>query len=144
MNLRTPMKFLAVTILFFSSPVFAEELLCPKSISVKQKITSLPPSWEVFAQALPYQLKAVAFFEGHPKHRAALVNDLSETIDTKTELAIWNLPRSSKGFWIECSYDQTTVALTKRLSESISQCRATYDRGISVGGMQLIRNVVCK
>ena len=143
MSLRMFTKFLII-ILFFSSPVFAGELHCPKSISVKQKITSLPSSWEAFAEPFPYQLKAVSFFEGHPKRRVALVNDLSETIDSKTELAAWNFPPSSKGYWVECIYDQTTIALTKRLPESISQCRVTYDSSISVGGMQLVRDIACR
>ena len=123
---------------------FAGDVLCPKSISVKQKITSLPTSWEAFPERLPSQHKSVSFFEGHPKNRVALVTDNSEIADGKNEIATWNFIRSAKGYWVECMYDQTNIALTKRLAESVSQCRVTYERNVTISGAQLIREIACK
>lgn len=123
---------------------FAAGSFCPKSISVKQKITSLPSSWEAFPETLPYQLKSVSFFEGHPKNRVALVNDNSAIVDGKNEIATWNFISSTKGYWVECIYDQTNIALTKRLVESVSQCRVTYERNATISGVQLIKEVACK
>jgi len=123
---------------------FAGDALCPKSISVKQKITSLPSSWEAFPEILPYQLKSVSFFEGHPKNRVALVNDNSEIVDGKNEIATWNFISSTKGYWVECIYDQTSIALTKRLAEIVSQCRVIYERNVTISGVQLIREIACK
>jgi hypothetical protein len=145
MESYTKMMLLTVGItLGFAGPIFAGDTLCPKSISVKQKITSLPSSWEAFPEALPYQLKSVSFFEGHPKNRVALVNDNSEIVDGKNEIATWNFISSTKGYWVECIYDQTNIALTKRLAKNVSQCRVTYERNVTISGVQQIREIACK
>ena len=140
---KTMLLTVAVT-LSAAHTAFAAGSLCPKSISVKQKILSLPSSWEAFPETLPYQLKLVSFFEGHPKDRVALVNDNSAIVDGKNEIATWNFISSMKGYWVECIYDQTNVALTKRLAESVSQCRVTYERDVTISGVQLIQEVACK
>ncbi len=145
-SMKNYAKMMLLTVAFtlgVVSPVFAAGLLCPKTISVKQKITPVP-SWEAFPETLPYQLKSVSFFEGHPKNRVALVNDNSEIVDGKNEIATWNFISSTKGYWVECIYDQTNIALTKRLVESVSQCRVTYERNATISGVQLIREVACK
>lgn len=127
----------------FMGAACAEGTFCPKVISVKQEITSIPPSWETFAETLPYQLKLVSFFEGHPKNRVALVNDTSEVVE-KNEVAIWNFVSSTKGYWIECGYDQTNITLTQRLANKVSQCRVTYDRDLSISGAQAIKEINCR
>ena len=125
-------------------PVFAGDTFSLKSISVKQQIILLPSSWEAFPKTFPNQLKSVSFFEGHPKNRVALVNDNSEIVDDKNEIAMWNFINSTKGYWIECIYDQTSIALTKRLAKSVSQCRVTYDRNVTISGVQQIREIACR
>lgn len=145
MESYTKMMLLTVAITLCSAcPVFAGDTFCPNSISVKQKIISLPSSWEAFPETLPYQLKSVSFFEGHPKNRVALVNDNSEIVDDKNEIAMWNFISSRKGYWVECIYDQTSIALTKRLAKSVSQCRVTYERNVTISGVQRIQEIACK
>lgn len=57
---------------------------------------------------------------------------------------MWNFINSTKGYWIECIYDQTSIALTKRLAKSVSQCRVTYDRNVTISGVQQIREIACR
>lgn len=104
----------------------------------------MPHTWEAFSQTLPYQLKSVSFSEGHPKERVTLVNDSSELFNNTHEKSTWNFSKSKVGYWIECSYDQTNIALTKRLAEGISQCSVTFDRGITIGGLSLVRKITCQ
>jgi len=144
-NLRAPAILLIAVIMFHTANnVYAEDGFCPKTISVQQEITSLPSSWEAFPQALPYQLKSVSFFEGHPKEKVALVNDSSELLNDKNERDTWNFSKSTIGYWIKCNYDQTNIALTKRLSGDISICCVTYDRNITIGGTSLVRDITCR
>lgn len=44
---------------------------------------------------------------------------------------MWNFISSTKGYWVECIYDQTSIALTKRLAKSVSHCRVTYERNVT-------------
>ena len=67
-NLREfKILLIAAIMLCAANTVYAEENLCPKTVSVQQEITLLPSSWEAFPQELPYQLKSVSFLKATPK-----------------------------------------------------------------------------
>jgi hypothetical protein len=135
---------IASTMCCFANTLFAEENLCPETIAVRQEIISVPHTWEAFSQRLPYQLKSVSFSEGHPKEKVTLVNDGSELFNNTYEKSTWNFSKNKVGYWIECNYYQTNIALTKRLHEGISQCSVTFDSHITIGGLPLIRKITCQ
>ena len=143
MKIRFAMASVSIGLNFcFMAPSVSGNTLCPPSIAVKQKITSLPHSWEAIAKTSSYPLRLVTFFEGHPKSKVSLVNDYVEAGEGR-EVAVWKFVSSKQGYWIECGYDQTSITLTKRLAESVSKCNVTYDPKVSIGGVQMINNIDC-
>ena len=131
--------------LAFASPGFAAEVSwCPDSIKVDQKAASPSPEWKVSYSSQTSQLEMVTFFSGPPEEQASLVYDRK----SKTKggwTGTWNLPKDSSGYWIQCSYAGTRAELSRRLPDSVSLCRVTYDEGLhSVAGLPAIRKIECR
>ena len=122
----------------------AEETWCPDAIKADQKVVSPSPEWTVSYSSLPQRLEMVTFFSGPPEEQASLVYDKK----SKTKggwIGTWNFPKDSSGYWIQCSYAGTRAELSRRLPDSVSVCRVTYDEGLhSVSGLPAIRKIECR
>ncbi len=117
---------------------------CPETINVDQK--AIPPSaeWSVSYDSLPHVLEMVTFFSGPPQNNASLVYDKK----SKTKggwVGTWNFPKDAGGYWIQCSYRGTRAELSKRLPDSVSVCRVTYDDGSRFpSGLPVIQKIECR
>ena len=121
-----------------------DEAGCPATIKVDQKAIPTSPEWAVSYSSLPYQLEMVTFFSGPPQENASLVYDKK----SKTRggwIGTWSFPKGSSGYWIQCSYGGTRAELSRRLPDSVSVCRVTYDYGSSYpSGLPVVRKIECR
>ena len=122
----------------------ADGVKCPDTIKVDQKAMSPSPEWKVSYSSQPNQLEMVTFFSGPPEEQASLVYDKK----SKTKggwIGTWNFPKDSRGYWIQCSYGGTKAELSRRLPDSVSVCRVTYDEGLHSGsGLPAILKIECR
>ena len=119
------------------------ESLCPPAISVEQRVTAAPEGWEAALSAAKPQLAMVTFFDGPPAERALLKYDREEK-EKRDWVGIWTLAPNSRGYWIQCGYDNTTAVLSRRLPENIRTCKVTYERKAqTVSGLPVVKHVGC-
>ncbi len=122
----------------------ADEVWCPVTIKVDQKAEPPSSEWSVSYSSLPHQLEMVTFFSGRPEENASLVYDKR----SKTKggwIGTWNFPKDDRGYWMRCSYEGTSAELSRRIPDSISICRVTYDEGSHyASGLPVIRKIECR
>jgi len=122
----------------------AEEVWCPGTIRVDQKVVFPPAEWSVSYNSLPHQLEMVTFFSGPPEENASLVYDKRSKVKGGW-IGTWNFSKDDKGYWIRCSYEGTRAELAKRLPDTLKRCRVTYDEGVHfASGLPAIRKVECR
>ena len=116
-------------------PLFAAPQKCPLAVETKQSIQTTPAGWTVLQTPAPSRLTRVAIFDGPPREEASLKPDNGDT----DEAPVWTLsPDNPRGYWLVCYYDDTSIALSKRLPGKVSNCRAVLDR------YSALREVECR
>ncbi len=121
----------------------ADEVKCPPSIKVEQKAISPSQEWNVSYNPLPADLEMVTFFSGPPEENASLVYDKKTKVKGGW-VGTWKFPKDPAGYWLRCSYRGTQAELSRRLPDSISACRVTYDETMhSAAGLPVIRKMEC-
>ena len=116
-------------------PLFAAPQKCPLAVETKQSIQTTPVGWSVVQSTTPSRLTRVAIFDGPPREEASLKPDNGDT----DEAPVWTLsPDNPRGYWLVCYYDDTNIALSKRLPGKVSSCRAVLDR------YSALREVECR
>ncbi len=121
-----------------------DKVWCPDTIQVDQKAISPAPEWSVSYRSLPHQLEMATFFSGLPQGNASLVYDAKSKIKGGW-VGTWKFPRDPGGYWIRCSYGGTRAELSRRLPDSVSACRVTYDDDSRFpSGLPVIRKIECR
>jgi hypothetical protein len=117
--------------------------LCPEAMNVEQRVAETPQGWEAGFSGLKAQIAMVTFFDGPPAERASLKYD-SELKQRGGWVATWTLASNTRGYWIQCAYDNTTVVLSKRLPETVKTCNVTYERSTkAANALPLVKHVGC-
>jgi len=118
--------------------------LCPDSVMVRQSGSAPSSQWTVSYRAAAPALESVTFFNGPPDEEASLAYD--RIVDSKdTSLATWTFPKDARGYWVKCSYRDTTLELSQALPSTISACRVAYDRqASSASGLPAIKRITCE
>ena len=120
------------------------EILCPPTINVEQRATTVPEGWEAGRSAAATRLATVTFFDGPPDERVSLKHDREEK-QKREWVGIWTLPPSARGYWIACGYDNTTAVLSRQLPAGVATCTVTYERkGQVTAGLPAIKRIECK
>lgn len=126
------------------APEPAGPSLCPETIDVEQRVTDAAQGWEAGLSGRKTQLAMVTFFDGPPAERASLKYD-SELKLRGNWVATWTLAANTRGYWIQCAYDNTTAVLSKRLPETARTCSVTYERSTkAANALPLVKHVGCK
>jgi hypothetical protein len=116
---------------------------CPLTVKVEQKAVSPSREWRVSYSFLPHRLEMVTFFSGPPEENVSLVYDERSKVRGGW-VGTWNLPHDTRGYWIRCSYEGTSVELSRRLPDTVGSCRVTYEEGLHTSsGMPVIRKIEC-
>jgi hypothetical protein len=105
---------------------------CPPSIAVEQK-ASAPDQWSVDYSKDKGVLSSITIFEGPPQEQASLKYDDERTAKDEI-IEVWKLPKSERGYWMQCGYANTTAQLSRKLPDAISSCKAVLEKGVSYGG----------
>jgi len=117
---------------------------CPQKIEVEQRVGVIPEGWEAAQPTATVALASVAFFDGPPSEKASLKFD-SEDTQKRDRVAFWNLPPNARGYWISCSYQNTTAVISRRLPDNIRSCVVTYERRRrGAAGLQAIKDITCR
>ncbi len=145
-NTRLPTKYvLALILVIFTTPmsVKAENIQCPLSINVSEKIVTAIANWEGYVMPREHYLETVMFSNGHPSDLATLVAD--EQVEKKGKfVSKWLFPGNySSGFWLSCTYHNSSSVFTKRLPNGTKSCVVTSKLTKS-GTFQQIESIVCE
>ena len=148
LRMRGQSACFAIAFLALASPDSGAQLFsssnCPQKIEVEQRAVTVPDGWEGGKSTTTVALATVAFFDGPPGERAALKYD-SEDRQKRDRIAFWNLPPNARGYWMSCGYANTSVVVSRRLSESVRSCAVTYERKKpGAGGQPAIKNILCR
>jgi hypothetical protein len=145
-NIHPPSKYILLLILvIFALPMsaYAENIQCPPSMNVSEKVVTSPENWEGYVVPKEHYLDNVMFSNGHPSGLATLVPD--KTIERKAKsVSTWLFPgNDSGGFWLSCTYHNTSAVFTKRLPKGTKRCVVTSKLTKS-GTFLQIESIVCE
>ena len=99
---------------------------CPAQLAVKQTVSEPVAGWTPLNQQASYPFVRVAFYPGPPADSTLIV----PTQEFKGQAGLhdsWDLPRRDGGYWMTCSYGNTTATVARKLPADTDYCRADYD-----------------
>lgn len=111
-----------------SAPLAAAPLVdaCPAQLPVRQMVTQDFAGWTPVNEQASYPFARVALYPGPPAESARIV----PTTEFNTRAGMhdaWDLPRRPTGYWVACSYGNTTATLARKLPDNVDFCQADYD-----------------
>ena len=120
------------------------ESACPSKIAVEQKALAPAPDWAVSYSGYETAISGVAIFEGPPAEQASLVPDDQKTVGDNV-VQTWRLPKSDRGYWLQCNYANTTAQISRRLPADVDRCDVVYNHNLHfAGGGDVVKSVNCK
>ncbi len=123
--------------------IASDKVSCPETIKVEQKAISQSSKWSISYDPSPHRLEMVTFFNGPPSEMASLIYDQRSKIKGGW-VGTWKFPKDERGYWIRCSYSQTSAELSRSIPDSVTICRVTYDEtSHSTSGLPAIRKIEC-
>jgi len=99
---------------------------CPAQLAVKQTVSEPIAGWTSLDQQGSYPFMRVAFYAGPPADGGLIV----PTVEFKGQAGLhdtWELPHRDGGYWMTCSYANTTATVARKLDDETDYCRADYD-----------------
>ncbi|MCK9688134.1 STY0301 family protein [Scleromatobacter humisilvae] len=99
---------------------------CPAQLAVKQTVSDAIAGWTPLNQQASYPFVRVAFYPGPPADSTLIV----PTQEYKGQAGLhdsWDLPHRAGGYWMTCSYGNTTASVARKLPDDTDYCRADYD-----------------
>jgi hypothetical protein len=142
-------KRLALNLIVFACAIATPRLACaesscPSAISVEQKGSAPAPEWTVTYSGYQTAVAGVTIFDGPPAEQASLAPDKEKTRGTDV-IQAWQLPKSDRGYWLQCNYANTTAQISRRLPAGATQCVVIYDHNERFsGGAYVVKSVNCK
>ncbi|HXN11764.1 MAG TPA: STY0301 family protein [Candidatus Acidoferrales bacterium] len=143
------MKRLILTVIALACTIAAPRLAraesyCPVEVVVAQRADAPGPDWTVSYSGYETAVAGVTIFDGPPAEQASLVPDNQKAVGDDI-IQTWQLPNSSRGYWLQCNYANTTAQLARRLPASIRRCDVVYDHNLRFGGGgNAVKSVNCK
>jgi hypothetical protein len=121
------------------------ESACPATIVVEQRASAPAPDWTVSYSGYETAVAGVTIFDGPPAQQASLVPD-SEKQVADNIIQVWQLPKSDRGYWLQCNYANTTAQVVRRLPASVNRCDVVLNHNVRFGGGggNVVRSVNCK
>ena len=99
---------------------------CPAQLPVRQTVAQDVAGWTRLDEQANYPFARVAFYPGPPGESARIV----PTVEYRTASGLhdaWDLPRRPSGYWVACSYGNTTAGVARKLADNVNYCVADYD-----------------
>jgi hypothetical protein len=144
------MKLLTLNLIAFMWTIAAPHLAwaeetCPPMLAVEQRASAPSSEWTVSYSGYQTAIAGVTVFDGPPAQQASLVPDNDKTYE-QIVVQTWQLPKSDRGYWLQCNYANTTAQISRPLPADVSRCDVTYERNMFFGGGggRVVRSVKCK
>ena len=143
------MRRKTVGLILFVCAIAAPQLACgqstcPPELAVVQQASVPSPDWSVGYSGYKIALAGVTVFEGPPSEQASLVPDSDKTTKD-TVVQTWRLIKSTRRYWLQCQYANTTAQIYRRLSADVTRCDVTYERNVFFGGgSRVVKRAECK
>lgn len=143
------MKYFLIVLLFIltfftASNLFAEQLVCPDTITVQESVTGTPDGWTPVPDGIPHPLKGVAFFDGHPEKKVGLAPE-RETKKKGYLISEWRFDAvTAKNLWMSCTYGRTAMTFARPVNRNYSSCTVKSNPGMTVDGEPSLVSVECK
>ena len=143
------MKRVTVILIGFACAIapgrFAQaESSCPATVVVEQRASAPAPDWAVTYSGYETAVAGVTIFDGPPAEQASLVPDNEKTVGDNI-IQAWQLPKSERGYWLQCNYANTTAQISRRLPASVSRCDVVYNHNMHFAGVgDVVKSVNCK
>ncbi|KTD52469.1 hypothetical protein Lrub_0101 [Legionella rubrilucens] len=149
MNKIRPVSLLITIVLLVQHPVFAEQGISPVSrvnsispaclptIDVTQALKKTYQGWDAFVPAATYFLDGISFYSGKPDELALLKPDINNSRRAK-----WTFSPKDAVYML-CEYNQTIIALTKKLPPNLTDCEVTYQNQVMGSKGPLPGRVIC-
>lgn len=138
------MKFLILGTLAFSAAAAHAGDLCPAALTTTQTATSVPAGFSASIQAAPAPFMGLTFFDGNPRDKVSLAPD-EEKPSGDTLVSMWKFPPGNpRGYYLQCGYFGTQIALQRALDPIITKCWVTYDTAQTIGGLPFIKRIDCQ
>jgi hypothetical protein len=120
------------------------ESACPATVTVEQRASAPTADWAVTYSGYQTAVAGVTIFDGPPAEQASLVPD-SEKPSGDNLIQVWQLPKSDRGYWLQCNYANTTAQISRRLPASVSRCDVVLNHNQRFsGGSYVVKSVNCK
>lgn len=131
-------------ICIMSSNIFAEPLVCPKTIEVKESVMNTPKGWTAVSDGIPHPLKGVEFFEGNPEKLGGLSPE-QENPQNGLLYSIWDFdPKTAKNLWVSCTYGRTAMTLARPVNKVYKRCTVKSNMMVMVDGQPELMSIECK
>jgi hypothetical protein len=121
------------------------ESSCPATVAVEQRASAPAADWAVTYSGYETAVAGVTIFDGPPAEQASLVPDNEKTVGDNI-IQAWQLPKSERGYWLQCNYANTTAQISRRLPASVTRCEVVLDHNMRFGGGggNVVKSVNCK
>ena len=120
------------------------ESACPATIVVEQRASAPAPDWTVSYSGYETAVAGVTIFDGPPAQQASLVPDSEKQVGDNI-IQVWQLPRSERGYWLQCNYANTTAQISHRLPASVNRCDVVLNHNMRFSGAgNVVKSVNCK
>lgn len=116
---------------------------CPPTLQIAETPANPPGGWTVIpdpGRDNAHRLQSISFFSGDPKDGAALAPD-DEKRTTRGYSSTWYFQPDDTGYWIGCSYTNTSLMAIRKLADNIGQCDMTQylaDRKRPGGAVEVV------
>ncbi len=123
----------------------AGRVACPATVAVEQRASAPAPDWTVSYSGYETAVAGVTIFDGPPAAQASLVPD-QEKNSGENIIQVWQLPKSERGYWLQCNYANTTAQIARRLPPSVTRCDVVLNHNMRFGGGggYVVKSVNCK
>ncbi len=120
------------------------ESACPQTIVVEQRASAPAPDWTVSYSGYETAVAGVTIFDGPPAQQASLVPDSEKQVGDNI-IQVWQLPKSDRGYWLQCNYANTTAQISRRMPPSVNRCDVVLNHNVRFsGGGNVVKSVNCK
>ena len=116
---------------------------CPATLNVDQHATTPSSDWTLSYSATPPSLEMVTFFDGPPSDNASLAPDNEKSIGGEIDQT-WKLPKSERGYWMQCAYSNTSAVVSRKLPAGDLRCEIVLERDVHTrSGINSLKKAEC-
>jgi hypothetical protein len=139
MKKTSSIRIMGIGVMLCASAVGAADYNCPAKIETDQHGKKIPVGWQTFIDPAnqAHTFQGVRFYDGEPKGMANLKPENGDA----NQSPVWTFGarQSGRSIWEVCVYSDTSVMLSKKIPDTIKNCRVT-----STNASQNTQSILCE